>query len=126
MLVAESYQWAATADIVHPMQSERNSVSHATPIGAPPFVMAGEIREALSAKGSMLAFQSVAASEGERLDCVDKSGSLNPRRCEEPASMPVFAAADQPETLKTPQSMGQNSTPDARVPVEVSWAAAQL
>lgn len=32
-----------------------------------------------------------------------------PRRCEEPASMPVFAAADQPETLKTPQLINQNN-----------------
>ena len=66
--------------IVHPVHALRKLSSHAVPIGAPPFVIAGEQSFALPAKGWIHCFHAAAAAAGERLDWEERSGSLNLRR----------------------------------------------
>ena len=74
--------WIAMQSIVQPVHAEMKLSSHAWPIGAAPFVIAGEQSFALPAKGCMYVFHAAAASAGERLAWLERSGSLKLRgRC---------------------------------------------
>ena len=61
--------WMAITSMVHPVHADRNESSHAVPIGAAPFVIAGETSFARPAKGCMYCFHAAAAAAGERFDC---------------------------------------------------------
>lgn len=69
--------WMAMQSMVQPVQAAKNESSQAVPIGGPPFVIAGEQSLARLAYGWMYVFQAAAAAAGLKLDCDDRSGSLN-------------------------------------------------
>jgi len=64
----------------------------------------------------------VAAVAGSRFACPLSSGSLNDSKCDEPESMADCAAAGHASVNDdaSPQSIGQYSIPEGRVPPEVA------
>jgi hypothetical protein len=120
-LEAESYQWMQTKSIWQSVHEERKDLSQVRPMGEPPLVTAGAPSLALPAKGIMWVLKPEAASPGERLAWVERSGSLKDMRCLEPEEIALEAAADHGpvKLLDMPQRRGTNSMPETLRPDEL-------
>src|SRR2546423_11420780 len=121
MLSAVAYQWNATKSTLHlPAQAVKNCDSQSVPISGfvpAPLVTAGEpICTPFPARGFIYLMWVAAAVCGSMFACVDRSGSLKDRRCEEPEAIAAFAAASQPEVCWRPKSIGTYSAPETIVP----------